>query len=90
MLDKIERSLLLPIQIGSNCNDEGTITGAAISVNLHSLILKSSQYNTISDADQHSTRMRCCFHHQCYCFIDDFNDPVPDDAVMYAGDILFL
>ena len=87
--DKIERSLLLTIQIGNNSNDEGTIPGATVSQNLYSLILDSSQYITLSEAGQHSTRIRFYFHSQFNCFMDYVNDPVLDGTVIYAGDILF-
>ena len=33
--------------------------------------------------------MRCYFHYQHSCFIDYFDDPIPDGAGIYAGDILF-
>ena len=102
MHGKAEGSLLLPIQIGRNIHDEGTVPGATVSSNLHSQILDSSQYITFNDAGQHSTRMRnyfhChqhftrmrnYFHHHCNHFIDNFDDPVLDGAVIYAGDIPF-
>ena len=44
-------------------------------------------YITHSDTDQQYTRMRCYFHYQHNCFIDYFNDPALDDAVIYAGDV---
>ena len=75
--DKTEGSLLLPIQI----------PGATKSPNLHLLILDNSQHITLSDSGQHSTRLRCYFHHQCNFFIDYLNGPVLDGAVIYAGDI---
>ena len=56
---KTERSLLLPVQNGNNSYDEGTIPGATILLNLHLLILDSSQYINLSNASKHSTRMRC-------------------------------
>ena len=63
--------------------------GATTSWNLHLLILDSPQYITLSNASQHSTRMRCYFHYQRNGFIDYFDDPVPDCAVKYTRDIPF-
>ena len=70
-------------------NDKGTISGATASPNLHLPILDGTQYITLSDAGQHSTRMRCYFHYQFNCFIDYFDDQVPDGKVIYAGDVPF-
>ena len=55
--DKSEGSLLLPLQIGNSTNNEGTMPSANTSPNLHSQIVDSPQYITISDINQHSTRM---------------------------------
>ena len=33
--------------------------------------------------------MRCYFHHQYNCFIDFFDDHVPDNTVLFAGYIPF-
>ena len=74
---------------GNNSNDQGTITGTAISPNLHLLTLENSQYITLSDTSQHSTRMIYYFLHQCNCFLGYFNDPVPNGAVIYTGENLF-
>ena len=60
--------------------------GATVVTNLHLPILDSSQYISLSDAGQHSTRMRSYFYCQLNCFTDYFSDPVPDGAVIYAGD----
>ena len=87
--DKTEGSLLLPIPIGKNSHNEGTIPSATVSLKLHLAILESCQYITLSDAGQHSTWIRCYFHCQCNCFIHYFDDPVPYGAVIYAEDIPF-
>ena len=47
-------------------------------------ILDISQYITLSDSNQYYTRMRPYFHCQHNHFIDYFDDPIPDDAVIYA------
>ena len=49
----------------------------------------NSQYITLCDVGQHSTRMRCYFHCWHNHFFDYFHDPVLDGAVIYAGDIQF-
>ena len=84
-----EGSLSLPVWVENNSNDQGPVPGTAISPSLHSLILENSQYITLNDAGQHSTRMRCYFHSKQNCFLDYFDDSVPDGAVIYAGDILY-
>ena len=89
ILNKPERSLLLPFQIKNRVNSEGTIPGANAWPNLHLPILDSPQYITISDAGQYSTGMMCYFHYQCNHFIDYFDDLFPDGAVVYAGNISF-
>ena len=61
--------------------------GATTWPNLHLLILDGPQYITISDATQHATRMIYYFYYQCNHFIDYFDYPIPDGAVIYAGDI---
>ena len=68
-------------------NDQGTVSGTAILLNLLSPILENLQYITMGDAGQHSTRMRCYFHSQHHFL--DYSDPVLDGAVIYAGDIPF-
>ena len=77
------------LQIRDSSDSEGTVPGATTSPNLHPPILDSSQYITLSDAGHHSTRMRCYFHYQCNHFIDCFDNPVPQDAVIYAGIVPF-
>ena len=85
--DQTKGSLLLPVRLENN--DQGSAPGTTKSLNLQSLILMNSQYITLSDIGQHSTRMRCHFHNQQNCFFDYFNDPVPDGALIYAVDIPF-
>ena len=87
--DKPEGSLILPLQIWKGVNSEGAMPDATASPNLHSQILDSPQYITISDVGQHSTSMRYYFYYQCNGFIGYFHDPVPECAVIYAGSILF-
>ena len=86
---KTEGSLLLPVQIRDSSDSERTIHYANSSPNLNSPFLDSPQYITLSDADQHSTRMRCYYCYQCNFFIDCFDDYVPYGVVIYAGDFLF-
>ena len=62
--DKMEGILLFPLQIRDSSNSEGTIPCASTSPNLCSPIFDSSQYITLHDEAQHSTRMRCFFHYQ--------------------------
>ena len=59
----------------------------AIPLNLYSLLRDSSEVITPSDASQNSTRLQCYFCHLQTLFIDYFDDPIPDDVVIYAGDV---
>ena len=36
---------------------------------------------------QNSARMKCYFHCKQYHFLDYFDDPIPDDSVIYISDI---
>ena len=87
--DQSKVSLLIPVLVGNNSNDEGTIPGTVVLPYLHLLILGNSQYIPLSGAGKHSTMMRCCFHCQQSCFFDYLDDPLPDGAVIYEGNILF-
>ena len=62
---------------------------AATSLNLHSPPRDSLELIILSDASQNSTIMQCYFYHLWKCFLDYFNDQVPDDAVIYTGDVPF-
>ena len=33
--------------------------------------------------------MKCYYDHMHHCFLDYFNNPIPDYAVIYTGDIPF-
>ena len=56
-----QKDVLLLVWPGNNSNNQGIITGTAVLPNLHLLIQENSKYITLSDADQHSTRIRCFF-----------------------------
>ena len=79
--------MLLPVQVENNSNDQGPVPGPAMTLNMHSPILKNSQYITLSDVGQHSTRIRCYFHSQQNHFLNYFHNPALDGAVIYVGDI---
>ena len=51
--------------------------------------MDSSQDIILGDASQHSSRMRCYFHHQHNCFIDYFDNSVLDVVVINAEGIPF-
>ena len=38
---------------------------------------------------QNSARTKCYLHHEQNCFLEYFDDPVPDDAVIYMTDVPF-
>ena len=41
------------------------------------------------NVNQNSARMKCYFHYEQNHFLDYFEDPGPDDAVIYMSDVLF-
>ena len=53
------------------------------------MISDNSQCINLSDVNQHSSRMGCCFYNQCDHLVDYFNDSVPNGAVVYADDFPF-
>ena len=65
------------------------IDEVATSSNLCSPLRDSSELITLSDAGQNSTRMQCYFYCLWNHFLDYFNEPVQDGAVMYTGDVPF-
>ena len=38
---------------------------------------------------QNVAKMKCYIHHEHNCFLDYFNDPVPDGAVIYVSNVPF-
>ena len=81
--------MLLPVSVGNKSNDQETGPGTAVLLNLHLPMLENSQYITLSDGGQHSTRRRCYFHHQQKHFLDYFDDPDLDGTVIMQVDNLF-
>ena len=71
--------------IPSGGNEE-TFTVAATTASLFSPLNNNSSSANLS---QNSCRMKCYYHKKQKCFIDYFDDPIPDDAVIYVSDILF-
>ena len=49
----VRRKSVITCTTENNSNDQRTVPGTAISLNLHLVVLKNSQYITLSDADQH-------------------------------------
>ena len=87
--DQIKQILLLPVLVENNSSDQGQVSGAAISLGLHSMILINLQCITLSDTIQNSTRLGYYVHSHKNCFLNYLDDVVPDDSVIYMADTQF-
>ena len=80
-----ENNVLLSQTTTSDDNEEA-LAGAAATLNL----LSSPTANpTGQNLSQSPVKMKCDYHHTNHCFLDYFNDPISDDAVIYMSDIPF-
>ena len=68
--------------IKSNQNEEVLAGAAAMSC----LLSPPNNNSTSMNISQNSARMKCFFCHEQNCFLDYFDNPVPDDAVIYISD----
>ena len=67
------------------CNDnEDALAGAATT-----LSLLSPPTDNSNNQQFNNSHMKCYYDCTHGCFFDYFNNPIPDDAVIYTGDILF-
>ena len=76
-----ENNVLLPQEPAHNENNS-VLAGAATA-----LSLLSPPTDNSNSQDINKSHIKCyydCMHHH---FLDYFNDPILDDAVIYAGDI---
>ena len=71
--------------ITSDDNEEA-LAGAATALSLLSLPANNSASKNLS---QNSAKMKCYYHHKHHQFLDYFNNPIPDDAVIYENYIPF-
>ena len=80
-----ENSMLLAQTIRNDDNEEA-LAGAAAAA---SLLSPSANNLARTNIFLNSVRMKCYFHHEQNCFLDYFDDPILDDAVIYTRDIPF-
>ena len=67
------------------CNDnENALVGTATTLSLLSLLIDNS-----NSQQPNQSHTNCYYGHTHGCFLDYFNDPIPNDAVIYVGDIPF-
>ena len=81
--DAAKENNLAPIQASNNAHDGEAATPS----NLCSPPSDSIELIILSDASQSFTTMWCYLHYLWNWFIDYFDDPVPDGAVIYNGDV---
>ena len=77
---------MLPLQTIPNDDNEVALAGAATTVSLLSPPTKNSAH---ANLNLNSVRIKCYFHCEHNCFLDYFDDLIPDDAVIYMRDIPF-
>ena len=77
---------LPPSKTIRNDQNKEALAGAAVRLSLFSL---PNKHSTRTHVSQNSARMKCDFHHQQTCFLDHFDDPVLDGAVIYTNDFPF-
>ena len=77
---------MLPLQTRNSDHGEEALSGATTVLSLPS---PSKNNSTYMDLSQNSAIMKCYFHHEQKCFLDYFEDPVPDGTVIYVGNVQF-
>ena len=53
------------------------------------LLLPTNKNSTSKNIRRNSARMKCYYHCKQNCLLDCFDDPIPDDTVIYMSDIPF-
>ena len=77
---------LLPFQNINSDHGAEALTGVTTALSLSSLPKNNS---TCMNLSQNSTRKKCYFHHKQNHFLDHFEDPVPDGAVICGDGVPF-
>ena len=77
---------LLPLQTMNSNHNEEVLAGVVTKMNI---LLPPNNELPSTKFNQISARMKCYFHHEQNCFLDYFDDPLPDDAVIYVSDVPF-
>ena len=75
---------ILPPQGTTNTDKEEALAGAATTLSLH-----SPPTDNLNSQNLNQSHMKCYYNHSHCCILDYFNEPIPDDAVMYTGYIPF-
>ena len=81
-----EENNLLPSQTIASGDNGETLAGAATKF---SSLSPPTNNSTSVNLSQSSAKMKFYYHHRQNCFLDCFNDPVPDDTVIYESGIPF-
>ena len=80
-----ENNILPLLTIPINDNEEA-LAGVATTVSLLSPPTNNSASKNLS---QSSVRKKCYYHPKHHHFLEYFNDPILDDAVIYMSDVPF-
>ena len=73
MVQDTEENNVLALQEPTNNNNDDPLPGAATALSQHI----------------NQSHMKCYYSHTHCQFLDYFKDPIPDDAVIFTGDIPF-
>ena len=76
---------MLPVLTIHSDDNKETLTGAVATV---SLLSPPTNNSARVNPSQRSARMKCFFHCKQNHFFDYFDNPILDDAVIFASDIL--
>ena len=82
----MEENNVLLSQTMTSDNGKEALAHAATALSLFS---PSTDNLAMENLSQGSIKMKCYYLHTHCCFLDYFNDSIPDDAVIYASDIPF-
>ena len=80
----IEENNVLPLQEPVHNDNHDASVGAATALSLLCPTIGNSNSQHLN-----GSHMKCCYDHTYCHFLDHFNDPILDDAVIYADDTPF-
>ena len=79
-----EENNVLPPQEPAHNDNEDTLAGAGVALSLHSPPTDNSNSQHLNQS-----HVNCYYNCTQHCLLDYLNDPILDDALIYAGDIPF-
>ena len=83
-MHRAEENNVLPSQTITNNDNEEALAGAATRL---SLLSPPSGNSPSQNLSQSSVKMKSYYYHTQHCFLDYFNEPILDDALIYASGI---